>query len=133
MTFDITKFDVNDVNWSSPFVRAKALRNLGLAQLGSLDVIDDKIFSQKISEKIIRILIPMLFRDIFKNDSNCLEAANKCEKEGTYAAANAAVDVAVDVAANAAAYVADDKYLILAADLALETLKELNSPGEQNA
>jgi hypothetical protein len=119
---------LNDSNWSSLQARAKGLHDLGLAQLGSLGVVNDVEFSKKISEKTIRILIPKLFREIFKNNEECLVAADRCEREGTYAAANAARYTAA--AAAAARYTAaTDEYSILSANLALEVLRELKSPG----
>jgi hypothetical protein len=140
------------------------LRDLGIAQLGSLGSINSKEFSRRLAEKTIRVLIPVLFRDLFPNNKELLAVADRCEKEGTknaayvaayaaYAAdaANAAY-VAVE-AAYAAAYVANaadaayaaanaanaadaaanaadaDKYLNLSAKLALEVLREMQSPG----
>ena len=161
------KIALNDKNWSSPTARAAGLRNLGLAQLGSLRVVDDTEFTQLLAKKTISILIPMLFRQIFPNNVELLIAVDRCEKEGSkesaYAAANAvfaanaanatnaavfaanaanaaayaayaaanAANAAANAAnaANAAAYAAANAYLILSANLALETLRELNSPG----
>jgi hypothetical protein len=140
------KITLNDKKWSNPEARAKGLRNLGLAQLGSLGVVNDAEFVSRLSKKLIQILIPKLFRAAFKNQ-RCLDAATRCEQEGTRvavmevyraasaAAANAAYGAA-DAAASAAAVAADasyakDEYLILAANLALEVLKELKSPGCQ--
>ena len=138
------KMRLNDSRWSSPKARAAGLHDLGLAQLGSKGVVSDKDFSQRIAEKTIRVLIPTLFREMFKDKPDCLVAADKCEKEGTsesarnaykiirkynaaaYAAAYAANAAA---AAYAAAAAAADKYLNLSAKLALEALRELNSPG----
>ena len=137
------KIRLNDSRWSSPEARAKGLHDLGLAQLGSKGVVNDKDFANRIGEKMIRVLIPALFRDVFKDKPDCLAAAQRCEDEGTVEAARAARDVSRKHAADAAAaaYAADaadaaaavaadaDKYLSIAASLALETLRELNSPG----
>jgi hypothetical protein len=147
------KICLNDSPWSSPTARAAGLRDLGLAQLGSLGAVLDDEFTERITGKTIRVLIPMLFREIF-TDKKCLEAADRCEREGTKEAADAArvaadaadaaayaayaADAAARVAADAAAYAArvaadaadaGDKYLNLSASLALETLRELHSPG----
>jgi hypothetical protein len=187
------KISLNDKNWSSPEARASGLRNLGLAQLGSLGVVSDVNFVSRLAEKLTRVLIPKLFRQVFPGNAKLLALAAACESQGTqisaaaaaraarayaaaayaayaaaayaayaaaayaaaaaaaayaaraaaraayaaraaaraayaaraYAAADAAADAAY--AARAAAYA--DGYLILAADLALDVLQELNSPG----
>ena len=161
------KINLNDKNWSSNAARASGLRDLGLAQLGSLGVVNDKEFVTILSKKVIQILIPKLYRKLYPN--KFVDLVNACEILGDYdsikklayaaaaAAANAAANadaanaaanaagnagdaaysaayVAVDAAvdANAAAYAAAayaDEYLILVANLALETLRELKSPG----
>jgi len=84
------KISLNDSNWSSPEARAKGLRELGIAQLGSLGIV---------------------------YDTDAARAA--------YAAR--AADAARAAADSAAAD--SDSYLRLAADLALEVLRELKSPG----
>jgi len=174
------KISLNDRSWSSSKARAEGLRDLGLAQLGSLGIIDDVTFAKRLSEEIIGQLIPQLFREIFPNDEKLLAVALRCEIEKSYdasfaasCAAKGAASYAASWAANSAAscasyasyasyaasaarYVGDaaraacaansaargaaraadfaaryvgDKYLILAAQIALQILKELNSPG----
>lgn len=171
------KIKMNDSNWSSELARSRGLRDLGLAQLGSLGVISNEDFVNKLMQKTIGTLIPTLFREIFPNNKKCLEAANMCEIEknanaafdAAFDAANAAFDVAYNAAsvasADSAAYAASvasvanvayaaddiaevaifandatifaanaanssvDKYLLISISLALDTLKELNSPG----
>jgi hypothetical protein len=167
------KISLNDSKWSSPQARAKGLRELGIAQLGSLSVVDDIEFAKRLSEKIIRVLIPKLFRELFPENQNCLDAAKRCEDEGSSDAASYASDAssaasdasyasdassaasdassaasyASSAASDAASYASDaasdassaasyassaassDSYLRLAADLALEVLRELKSPG----
>jgi hypothetical protein len=90
------KIALNDSNWSSPQARAAGLRDLGIAQVGSLGVVDDNVFVQKIAEKTIRVLIPALFREVFPNNQACLAAAKRCEDEGTEEAARAAEAAARD-------------------------------------
>lgn len=109
------KIRLNDSRqWVSPESRAKALRSLGIAQIGSKGIVSDVEFTKRLSEKIIRKLLPQLFREIFPANEKLLAVALRCEQEGT----------------DSAAYSADsEKYLILVADLALEVLKELKSPG----
>ncbi len=162
VTEDIIPFKttLNDsIYWKSPESRAKHLRNLGIAQLGSKGVIPYGEFTKKIVDKTIRILIPKLFREIYPNE--LVELVDNCEKLGgsasinklsaasasyaayaaayAYASASAAAASAYDSAyayasaSAAAAYAASaydsEKYLILSAELALESLKELKSPG----
>ena len=164
------KISLNDSRWSSPKARAEGMRDLGLAQLGSKDSVNDVEFVKRLSEKLIRVLVPKLFRQIFPENGVCLAAADRCEKEGTldaadaasaaslaanasasaaaaaaYAAGSAATAAYAAYAANAAASLAADaasaaslaanaanaadEYLKLAAEIALETLCEMESPG----
>ncbi len=165
------KIRLNDAyGWASPQSRAVALRNLGIAQLGSKGLVDEQEFVKRLAEKTIRVLIPKLFRAVLTKFPKCLEAADRCEKEGTrdaaayaaYAAAYAATaaadaSYAAATAATAAADAADaaayaayaaayasataataaadaaksdrEEYLRLSAELALEVLTELKSPG----
>ena len=163
-TFEI---GLNDAEWSSPIARAKGLRDVGIAQLGSKGVVDNVQFITRLSRKIIRRLIPALFREIFPWNLSCLIAADECERKGTeksateaaraaraawaaetteaaaaWAAWAAEAAEAAEAAGAAAARVAPatlavratettnkDTYLIMVANLCLETLRELGSPG----
>src|SRR5579864_104106 len=69
------KIALNDKTWSSPQARAKGLRDLGLAQLGSLGVVSDQKFVALLSKKIIQTLIPKVFRTVFPKNQACLDAA----------------------------------------------------------
>ena len=141
------KITLNDSSWSSAAARARGLRNLGIAQIGSRGVVDDQEFAKRLAEQTIRELIPTLFREVFPDRQECLDAADRCASEGTTASADSAdrADRAASAAsaawADRAAWAADradraagaagaaDKYLLLSASLALEVLRELNSPG----
>jgi hypothetical protein len=151
------KIALNDKNWSSKTARAKGLRDLGIAQLGSKGVVNDAEFITLLAEKHIKVLIPKLFREIFPLNQSCLDAADRCEVEGSKdavanaaAAANAANAAYAAYAANYANYAANaanyaanaanyanyaagknDEYLILSASLCLEVLRALKSPGCQ--
>jgi len=81
------KIELNDGPWPSPDARAKGLHDLGLAQLGSLGVVNDVEFSKRMAEKTIRTLLPKLFREVFPGNKACLAAADRCEQEGTQQAA----------------------------------------------
>lgn len=120
------KISLNDKGWSSPENRAKHLRNIGLAQIGSKGIVNGQEFLQKLQIKIIGRLIPDLFRTF--GSKGMLVVADICENAST-------VENAAEIAAKIA-YGADltkkkpqDYYLIMCADLALEVLKDLKSPG----
>jgi hypothetical protein len=98
------KIRLNDSNWSSPEARAKGLRELGIAQIGSRGVVDEKEFAKRLSEQTVRQIIPALFREVFPGNKELLEAALRCENEGTRVAADAAALAAhaADATASAA-------------------------------
>lgn len=56
------KIALNDKNWSSPAARAKGLRRLAIAQLGSKDVLDEKVFLERVVEMTIRRIVPKALR-----------------------------------------------------------------------
>jgi hypothetical protein len=90
----VFKIALNDAAWSSPRARAKGLRDLGIAQIGSRDSVDGAEFSRRLAEGTIRILIPHLFISILAEYPDCLMAAERCAMEGTAAAALAAAEAA---------------------------------------
>jgi hypothetical protein len=102
------KIWLNDAPWSSPEARAAGLRDLGIAQIGSKGVVDGRAFTTALAEQTIRVLIPMLFREVFTQDTvahqRCRDAADRCEREGTRAAAAAAAAAYAAAAYAAAAY-----------------------------
>ena len=116
------KIRLNDSKWSSNEARAKGLRRLALAQLGSRDHLDDKEFIRRVAELAIRKSVPEALRaaaSIHKDPKHVQalrDAANKCEHEATRAnaleaknaaaAADAYAVCAADAAADAAAYAA---------------------------
>lgn len=123
---------INDSKWSSPTARATHLRDLGIAQLGSLGVIDDLEFVRMLAGKTIKILLPPLLRSVFDNNAAVMLAADQCEQDGSCDAAKAAAKAAFEAAfapdsagykaadaADAAADAANDAvYAAIAADAA---------------
>jgi hypothetical protein len=112
------KISLNDKDWSSNSARAKGLKRLALAQLGSAGVLDDKELVRRVGEMTIRKMVPIALRaaaSIQKDATHrqkLLNAANRCEVEGTRAAVYAAavytaagLDVLRAVGADAADYV----------------------------
>ena len=98
------KIALNDANWSSDEARTRGLRRLALAQLGSAGVLDDKEFARRVAELSIRTSVPTALRAASAlqrgehHKGALLDAAIRCEKEGTEEAARAA-----EAAARAAA------------------------------
>ena len=109
------KIGLNDRAWSSPQARAKGLRRLAVAQLGSKGALDDAEFVRRIVDMTIRRMVPIGLRAAASRvpaHARALETvAVRCEHEGTReacAAAAAAADAAAAYAAYAAAAAAAD-------------------------
>ena len=120
------KIKLNDSRWSSTQARAKGLRRLAVIQLGSKGHLDEKEFARRCAELAIKTCVPTALRAAAsinkdpKHKQAMLDAANRCEIEGSrqsaedarqvaraaYAAAAAAAYAAAYAAAAAAAYAA---------------------------
>jgi hypothetical protein len=172
------KIMLNDAQWSTSVARAKGLHDLGLAQLGSLGVVNDLAFCRLIQERCIRAVLPKLIRLTISNE-HVQTLADICESNPSIASALAVKEATgvgtsrpsdygtvswyVGCAAQQFAIPlnndypsaghsvtgiryanngwntkngihysspqASDDFLILGATLALEVLKELQSPG----
>ena len=100
------KIRLNDSSWSSPAARAKGLRRLAIAQLGSAGALDEKEFRKRIVDYALRISTPKALRSaasICRNADHkqkLLDAANKCEVEGSRKAAQEARVAAAYAAAH---------------------------------
>ena len=107
------KIRLNDSRWSSNEARAKGLRRLALAQLGSRDHLDDKEFARRVAELAIRKSVPEALRaaaSIHKDPKHVAAlraAAAECEREPTRANALAARKAADAAYADADAAYAD--------------------------
>ena len=138
------KIRLNDKDWSSNGSRAVGLRRLGLAQLGSAGVLDEKEFLASVVDMTIGKILPRAMRSAAKvNPGRAAEleaAAQRCEdnptKDAAYAAAADAAardtDVAAD-AADAAAYAADAAADGRAADAAAEAAEAAGSDADAAA
>ncbi len=92
------KIRLNDSPWSSDTARAEGMKRIAIAQLGS-DTINQIKFKAIINEKVIRRIIPMVFRKKANNSTpdyadRLEQAALACEKFGNSDAARRAYDVA---------------------------------------
>lgn len=112
---------LNDSRWSSAQARAKGLRDLGLAQLGSVGFVDDVAFAKRLAELHIRELLPAFLREVVPGTADLEAAAKRCEEEGSADAADAAARSAADAAA--------DRCLLMSAGIAVRVLREMGSPG----
>lgn len=165
---------LNDSDWASNAARAKGLRKLTVAQLGS-DQLDQDRFAELVALKVIQKLCPLLFAELAKltqtdEDRKAMESSGRACAEATSlqeavlilarARASASVrDSALDLALNRALdlYIARtfadgsalvlptsldlaraigiaialDKALTMLADICLEVLVEMESPGCQ--
>jgi hypothetical protein len=120
------KISLNDAAWASPQSRAKGMRRLALAQLGSAGVLNDKEFVERVVLYTVNTTISKLFHDLAERSSGehqqqfltiakqCVEATTlqQAQDAADYAAKYAAkyaanADYAAKYAANAADYAAD--------------------------
>jgi hypothetical protein len=120
------KIRLNDSRWSSNAARAKGLRRLAVAQLGSRDVLDDKEFARRVVDVVIRIYVPRALRravEVVTNPAHkqaMEDAAVRCETEGTRDAALAGKKAAAAPAPDADAAAADADADADAADAAAD-------------
>ncbi len=91
------KIGLNDASWSSEAARAKGLRRLALAQLGSKGHLDAVEFSQRLVLAVVNKLLPPMLRR-----EGLGEAAAQCERAADFDAAHYAADAAYDAAYDAA-------------------------------
>jgi len=142
------KIILNDACWSSNMARAEGIRDLAIAQLGSINI-DTYKFNNIVAKETIKQLLPRIAQLLKKNHGIDLsKAAARCKKEGSKKTAlafkmaayaytdDATTDsVAASVAASAAyasasyASATADEILILAAKIGLKALKACKSPG----
>lgn len=104
------KIALNDKAWSSNAARAVGLRRLGLAQLGSVGVLDEKKFMTSVVKMAIGKVVPRALRYAAAANPTHAEALNAaavlCEKSPTQKSARAAAYAAHTAGAAYAAYAA---------------------------
>src|SRR5579872_517038 len=101
------KINLNDKPWSSSEARAKGLRRLAVAQLGSAGQLDEKEFIKRVAKLAITQSVPTALRaaaSLLSGDKKdkLLNAADLCERDGTRKRALEAREIA-NAAASAAA------------------------------
>ncbi|NBV24921.1 MAG: hypothetical protein EBS05_23750 [Proteobacteria bacterium] len=97
------KISLNDQAWSSNEARAKGLRRLAVAQLGSAGVLDDREFTRRVVDMTIRKVVPACLRSaaqqVYPTFAEQFEAAAvRCETEGSPQSCRDARDLAASVA-----------------------------------
>jgi hypothetical protein len=147
------KIGLNDSNWPSPAARAKGMRRAAVAQLGSVDL-DQVEFAQRLALETIRRVLPVALDAAGVDSTACREAVDLAAAGdaaggaaalaawdaawAARAAARAAWDAAWDAAWAAraaaraaawAAWAAQDQTLTLAADMLVQILVDMGSPG----
>lgn len=139
------KITLNDAAWSSNDARAKGLRRLALAQLGSKGALDETEFARRVAEQTIRITVSRALH--FAANAHPQEehkiklraAAEACFKNGKKEDASAASRAASDAslaaswaasdAASWAASAASDAELSGFAEMIVQVLVEIKAPG----
>ena len=136
------KIRLNDSRWSSDAARAKGMRRIAIAQLGS-DTLDQREFATKLATEIIRQIVPIALRAAAslqkdKTHKTALEGAAKtCETKPTEASARSARKIAAAANAAAAYAAADaekksktrDEILSQVAEIMVTILRDMKSPG----
>ena len=115
------KIQLNDCNWSTNQARAKGMRKLAVAQLGS-DTIDQKEFAKLLALKTVQRIVPGALRAAAKvqnkeHAAKLEDCAKACEASKDLNAASDAARAASD-AARAARAASDASYASYASDAA---------------
>src|ERR1700686_1471729 len=84
------KIRLNDSSWSSDQARAKGLRRLAIAQLGSAGALDERQFAVRCAQLAIQVSVPAAMRaaaSVCKepHKTRMLALADRCEREPTHA------------------------------------------------
>jgi len=114
---------LNDARWSSPQARARGLRRLAIAALGSRGVLDEIEFGSRVARLAIQTCVPTALRAVAQRHAGeqrarLLHAAELCERDPTREYALEARAAVVAAAAAADADDADAAAYVYAADAA---------------
>lgn len=108
------KIELNDSYWSSPKARAKGLRDLGLAQLGSRGVITGSQFTKAFKEEAQKELLP---------------AIRKFDKDFYFTPSRLWEDIEYLPGISVHNKAGNDRLLRMVAQTAVAVLRRLKSPG----
>ena len=143
------KIKLNDSAWSSNSARAKGMRRVAVAQLGS-NKIDNRKFAKELVLGTVKTILPFTFRGVaavipshkealeaaalaceVAKDLSAADSAASAAHSAAYSAASAAsaADSAAYSAASAAHSAARDNMLSMAAEVAVKALKKCGALG----
>ena len=110
------KIQINDANWSSNAARAKGLRRLAVAQLGTKDTLNEKEFAERVAIMLVKTTLADIVEDeTLRNKCRAVETIEEA-REAAVAVNNApAVYATATAAAYYAAAYADADYAARAA------------------
>jgi hypothetical protein len=130
------KIQLNDRDWSSNKARARGLRRVAVAQLGSKGMTDEKVFAE-FRRKLGKYRLPVPAKlvatafDVTADEDEAAQAWSELEelycdsiRYRDFDSADTAIDIALSLAPGTG-----DKKLRWIADRILDTLKALKSPG----
>lgn len=120
LTLAQCKILINDANWSSNKARADGLKRLAIAQLGTKNTIDEKLFVEKLALMTVNTILPSLLRKA-NLEKNAIECENvKILKTAAYVAYAAARAADINIA---------DKILSDYCEKIVKILIEMKTPG----
>jgi len=123
------KISINDASWSSDQSRAKGLRRLAIAQLGTAGTLDETKFRDRIVRYALGVSAPLALRAAAsiqkdqRHQSSLRDCADRCEREVTREAALAAIAAAAAAAAAASSSYAA-AYAAYAANAAIAAIDD---------
>jgi len=130
------KIALNDSEWSSNMARARGMRKVAIAQLGSKDTINYLKYARLLAQYTLAEIVPLatvntaLSAEFANTSVRCARSAYKCAEDDNLVMSIECAQASAMNAVYAARY-ADtlDVALRLSAELMVRALKECGSPG----
>jgi len=132
----VGKVVLNDSAWSSNMARARGMRKVAIAQLGSKDAIDYLKYARLLAQYTLAEIVPLTTEyasasiEYADMSVRCVQRAYECAEDDNLVASIKYAEDSVMIAVYAARF-ADtlDVALRLSAELMVRALKECGSPG----
>jgi len=135
------KIALNDSAWSSNMARARGMRKVAIAQLGSRDTIDHLKYVRLLAQYTLAEIVPLAAEDTISSVEYAASSGMYAQHATKFAGLAKSIDYAV-ASAETAAFAADaaaefvaryadtlDVALRLSAELMVRALQECGSPG----